>query len=226
MLKKSKASAITLALVIGVSFTGCSKGSTGSELCDKAYKAFTVVVKENKDKIGYHDALSHWGIKMPSGEKFEWTKDTAANVADLAIVALADPFINAGLDVTKLDKNQWLFEPAAKEGTEQLPNRLIKPYNVSDKRFQTEGYEDAMRNIIKTDNNLITYNPDAKKYVISLGQGFEVQWTESLGTNESDMVFVFDAKPLVEAGLDVNKLSGSGWEVKEDGKLVKAFKLK
>lgn len=226
MFKKSKMLAITLVLAIGASFVGCSKGSTGSEQGDKAYKAFTSIVKENKDKIGYHDALSHWGIKMPTGEKFEWTKDTAANVADLAIVSLADPFINAGLDVTKLDKNLWLYEPAAKDGAEELPNRLIKPFNISDKRFETEGYEDAMKNIIKTDASLISYNADTKKYAISLGKGFEVQWTENLGANEADMVFVFDSKSLVDAGLDVSKLAGSGWEVKEDGKLVKAFKLK
>ena len=226
MFKKTKVLALTLALVIGVTFVGCSKGSTGSEEGDKAYKAFSSIVKANKDKIGYHEALSHWGIKMPTGEKFEWSKDTAANKADLAVVALADPFINAGLDVTKLDNSLWLYEPAAKEMGEELPNRLIKPYNVSDKRFETEGYEEAMKNIIKTDSSLISYNAESKKYSISLGQGFEVQWTENLGANEADMVFVFDSKSLVEAGLDVGKLSGSGWEVIEDGKIAKSYKLK
>jgi hypothetical protein len=142
------------------------------------------------------------------------------------MVMLADPFINAGLDVEKLDKNQWLYEPAAKDGSEELPNRLIKPFNVSDKRYETEGYEGAMKNLIKTDTKLISYKAEAKKYAVSLGSGFEVQWTENLGADEADMIFIIDSKPLADAGLDVNKLQGSGWEVKEDGSLVKAYKLK
>lgn len=47
---------------------------------------------------------------------------------------LADPFVKSGLDVTKLDKNEWLYEPAAKVDGVDLPNRLIKTYNVSDKK--------------------------------------------------------------------------------------------
>lgn len=226
MMKKSKVLGLVLTIAIGTAFVGCSSSSTGSETGDKAYKAFSSIVKENKDKIGYHDALSHWGIKLPTGEKFEWTKDTGANVADLAMVMLADPFITAGLDVNKLDANLWLYKPAEKEGSEDLPNRLIKPFNISDKRYETEGYEGAMKNIIKTDSSLISYKADEKKYAISLGTGFEAQWTEDLAANEADIVFVLDSKSLVDAGLDVTKLEGSGWEVKDGGKLVKAYNLK
>ncbi len=225
MKNNSKILALALSISIGAGLSGCRSNSTGSEVGDKAYKSFSAILKADKDKIGFHAALSHWGLKLNNSEKFEWTKDTSANTADLAMVMLADPFINAGLDVKKLDANQWLYKPAEKEAGEQLPNRLVKPYNVGDKKEETEGFEDAMKNIIKTDSSLITYNSDSKKYVISLGKGFEVQWTEALGTTSSDIVFVLDSKPLTAAGLDLNKLDGSGWKV-EDNNLVKEYKLK
>lgn len=64
----------------------------------------------------------------------------SANKADFAMVMLADPLVKAGLDVKKLDKNAWLYEPAAKDDKgNDLPNRLIKPYNVSDKNKHQMG---------------------------------------------------------------------------------------
>lgn len=42
-----------------------------------------------------------------------------------------------------------------------------------------------------------------------------MQWTRQLGLNDADMIFVLNAEPLVKAGLDVNKLEGSGWVFRE-----------
>lgn len=231
MKKNAIISAVVLSLSLSVTMTACSNRLTGSEQGDEGYKAFSTILKENKDKVGFHAELSHWGYTLPTGEKFEWTKDTSANVADMALVMLADPFINAGLDVKKLDNKEWLYNPAAVEEGKEMPNRLIKPYNVSDKKQQSSGSEDAMRRIIRTNPDLLKYSSETKKYRISLGDGFEAQWTEKPGITDSDMVFVLNAEPLVKAGLDTKKLDGSGWVFKTGNndtpdQLVKTFKLK
>jgi hypothetical protein len=166
------------------------------------------------DKKGFHESLQHWGFTLPSGEKFEWSKDMSANKADFALVMLADPLVKAGLDVTKLDKNGWIYEPAGKdEMGAELPNRLIKPFNVSDKKQVASGSEDSMRRLIKENNKLIKYHKEQMHYRLLLGEN-EVQWTEKLNSNNADMIFVLKAEPLVKAGLDVTKLEGSGWTFK------------
>ena len=212
---KKKLATVIVSTALLVAFTGCSRPVTGSKDADNALNAFNTIVKEYPEKKGFHDALKHWGFELPTGEKFEWTKDMAANKADFAMVMLADPLVKAGLDVTKLGSD-WLYAPAEKDPKgKQLPNRLIKPYNVSDKKETAKGSEDSMRRLLKFDPDMIKYHKDQKHYALSLGEGYQVQWTEKLGINNADMVFVLKAEPLVKAGLDVKKLDGSGWVFKE-----------
>lgn len=216
MINKKKIVALIVASLLLVSFAGCSRKVTGSKEADNALNAFNEIVKAYPDNKGFHSALQHWGFKLPSGELFEWSKDMSANKADFAMVMLADPLVQAGLDVNKLDKNEWLYEPAGKDDMgKDLPNRLIKPYNVSDKKETSNGSEDSMRRLLKVDTNIVKYHEDQQHYRLILGDGNEVQWTEKLGLNDADMIFVLKAEPLVKAGLDVSKLEGSGWIFRE-----------
>lgn len=212
MKKTKKIVALLISSVLVLSFAGCSRKITGSKEADNALNAFNEIVKAYPDKKGFHEALQHWGFTLPTGEKFEWSKDMSANKADFAMVMLADPLVKAGLDISKLDKNEWLYEPAAKDDKGQdLPNRLIKPYNVSDKKQASNGSEDSMRRLLKENPSMVKYHQEQQHYRLVLGDGNEVQWTEKLGVNDSDMIFVLKAEPLLKAGLDVNKLEDSGW---------------
>lgn len=219
MNKTKKLAALLVFSVLVVSIAGCSRTVTGNKEADNGLKAFNEIVKAYPENKGFHSALEHWGFKLPTGEKFEWSKDMSANKADFAMVMLADPLVKAGLDINKLDKSEWLYEPAGKDDTgAELPNRLIKPYNVSDKKEASNGSEDSMRRLLKADSSIIKYHKDQQHYRLILGEGNEVQWTERLGANDADMVFVLKAEPLVKAGLDVSKLEGNGWIFREASK--------
>ncbi len=237
-MKRTKRIVTALILSISVlSLAGCGRASeTKNNETEGAINSFNTIVKTYPDKKGFHKALSHWGFKMPTGEKFEWTKDTSANKADFAMVMLADPLIKAGLDVNKLDKNQWLFKPAGRDEGVDLPNLLIKPYNVSDKKENSNGSEDAFRRLLNGDSKLVKYHKEQQHYRLTMEEGNEVQWTEKIGLNDADMTFVIKAEPLVKAGLDVKKLQDTGWIFKEAGddntgmgknpdQIIKVFKL-
>ncbi|MCB2288625.1 hypothetical protein LGK97_02455 [Clostridium sp. CS001] len=222
--------------IVTLSLAGCSgRTETGSKDADGALKAFNAIVKANPNNKGFHNALQHWGFKLSNADKFEWTKDTSANKIDYAMVMEADPLIKAGLDVTKLDPNKWVYKPAEVEAGVQLPNRLIFPYNVSDKKETSNGSEDAFRRVLKQDPNLIKYIKDEKHYMLILGEGNSVHFTETLGSSDEYMEFVLKAEPLIKAGLDVTKLEGTGFKLEVAGKdnmesnddqLVKGYKLK
>lgn len=211
MNKSKKIAAIVVSSLLVLSFLGCSRKVTGSKEADNGLNSFNEIVKTYPENKGFHSALQHWGFKLPTGEKFEWSKDMSANKADFAMVVLADPLIKAGLDVSKLDQNEWIYKSAEREEGQDMPNRLIKPYNVSDKKETSNGSEDSMRRLLKADPKMIKYHKEQQHYRLTLGEGNEVQWTEKLGINDADMLFVLKAETLVKAGLDVNKLEGSGW---------------
>lgn len=204
--------------ILVISLSSCSRTVTGSKEADNGLKAFNKIVKAYPDNKGFHKALQHWGFKLPTGEKFEWSKDMSANKADFAMVMLADPLVKAGLDVNKLDQNEWLYKPAEKEEGQDLPNRLVKIYNVSDKKENSNGSEDSMRRLLKVNSSILKYHKEQQHYRLVLGEGNEVQWTEKLGLNDADMIFVLKAEPLIKAGLDVKKLEGTGWVFREASK--------
>jgi len=205
--------------IIVLALAGCQRSKTGDAVADNGLNAFTDIIKTYPENKGFHEAMQHWGFKFSTGEKFEWSEDTSANKADFAMVLLADPLVEAGLNVDKLDKNEWLYEPAGVDDMgEDLPNRLIKLYNVSDNKEKANGSEDSMRRLLKADTNIIKYHEEQQHYRLLLGDGNEVQWTEKLGINDADMIFVIKAQPLIEAGLDINQLDGSGWIFQEASK--------
>ncbi|WP_017413535.1 hypothetical protein [Clostridium tunisiense] len=226
MLKNKALIISTIILGIGVTITGCGNKGSVDETKAKASEAYVNIIKENKKDVGFHAELSHWGLKLSSGEKFEWTKDTAANEIDFAMVIPADTFTKAGVDVNKIDAKELVFKPAASEGGMETPNLLVRPYDLSDKKQNSNGAEDAFKRLLKFDQVPVSYDSAAKNYVLNLGDGYKVHWTEELGQNPSDIIFTIKAEPLIQAGLDVGKISKEGWKYNKDSNtLTKEFKL-
>jgi hypothetical protein len=209
-MKKSLLGMLCFALL----FSGCNRAITGSPESDEALAAFNAIVKANLNRKGYHDAMKHWGLALPGGGKFEWTKDTSANEADFVMVISAEPFVRAGLDLSRLDGTGYVFQAAKVEAGESLPDLLLHTYNISDKKENAQGSEDALRRILKQRNSLVRYQGDARQYWLSLSDEgdapFEVRWTEALGLDAADITFVIPADGLIAAGLDLGRLDG-GW---------------
>lgn len=239
MKKLTKVFTIVLSMVLVLNLTafGMPKATTmmGGNQTKGAVAAFQKIIKAYPKSVGFHKALSHWGFTLKTGEKFEWTKDLSANKVDLAMVLMADQFTKAGLNISKLDKNLWIYKPATVEGGVSLPNRLIMAKNVSDKRRFSMGSVDALKVILNQKNNLVQYYKTEGHYMLMLGDGYEIHWADKLGGMAADMEFVVKVKPLVKAGLNIKKLEKSGWKFEAAGtgdsgknadQIVKEFKLK
>jgi hypothetical protein len=210
-MNKWLAAAAGLALLLA----GCNRAITGSRESDEDLAAFNKIVKANLNRKGYHDAMKHWGLSLPGGGKFEWTKDTSANDLDFAMVIPAEPFIRAGLDVNRLEGTGYVFQAAKVEAGESLPDLLLHPYNVSGKKENAQGSEDALRRILKQRNDMVHYEEELRRYRLFLHDDgdapFETQWAEAPGAGDGDIVFVIPADALIMAGLDPGRLGG-GWE--------------
>lgn len=175
-------------------------------------KAFQTLLEKYPKQVGYHEELSHWGFAPEEGYKFEWSSNASANKADFALVLPAEALVSAGLKVDQLDPSIFLFEPG---GTDSMgmaqADRLIFPYELSEKATESKSSGEAFSSLMALDPELIMYHPEGQHYILNLGDGNEVIWTEDLSLNEKDMLLVLNAAPLVSAGLDLTKLTG-GWE--------------
>lgn len=80
------------------------------------------IVDNNRDILGYHHELDHYGLDVDNGNKFEWAYHMDKNDKDIVFVLNPEPFEKAG---AKLDKiSGWAY---AKVGENY---KLLKPFDI------------------------------------------------------------------------------------------------
>jgi hypothetical protein len=97
-----------------------------------ASDAFKALIKSNREAIGYHEALDHYGIKLGNGNMFEWAKDDKTNDKDMVLVLNPEPFLTAGVDPTLL--KGWIFtkvDVLDDKGNPIKVDKFLSPYELS-----------------------------------------------------------------------------------------------
>lgn len=83
-------------------------------------------VAADRKVLGYHQALDHYGIKLPAG-KFEWAKDYKTNDKDIVFVIFAKPLADLGVDVQNIEG--WAFKTMQDADGSDI-DVLLKPFNL------------------------------------------------------------------------------------------------
>ena len=94
-------------------------------------KAFKNFVKDNRDAIGYHAQLDHFGIKLGNGNMFEWAQDIEKNDKDVVFVINPEMIAEYGADVTKIEG--WIYadvEMMNDKGEKITEKKLLKPFDL------------------------------------------------------------------------------------------------
>lgn len=93
--------------------------------------SYKQIVKLNRQTIGHHAALDHFGIDLGGGNMFEWAKDMSTNDKDMVFVLNPEVFINAGVNVNEIEG--WTYakvETMDKNGKKIEVDKLLKPFDV------------------------------------------------------------------------------------------------
>jgi hypothetical protein len=83
-------------------------------------------VAADRTLLTYHQALDHYGVKLPGGQ-FEWAKDYKTNDKDLVFVIAAKPLAEIGVDVQNIEG--WVFKTMQDENGDDV-DVLLKPYDL------------------------------------------------------------------------------------------------
>jgi len=180
------------------------------------------------------DAVRAFGdilkILPAEGDSSEWVMTAPGNTAwfrwknqEIKIIVDAQPFISAGLDLSKLenevvDENMLVYSsPLSNAPERDAPLKLFEK-NVE---------------FLRTS---LGYHPEMDHYNFTLENGNIFEWAKDLSTNgtngknqELDIVFALNPEPLIAAGVDTEKLEG-GWTYTQvpvdiDGKPTKVWKI-
>jgi len=91
--------------------------------------SFEQIVKLDRDIVGYHAALDHYGVTVADGFLFEWAKDISKNDKDIVFVVDPKLLMDAGVDPAKVEG--WNFGKVPLEdarGRKFEADKFLKPF--------------------------------------------------------------------------------------------------
>jgi hypothetical protein len=173
--------------------------------------------------------LKAWSLVAPDDSaRFLFSSDFKATAPhDVMLEIEAQPFIDAGLDVTKLPAGMF------------VDGMIMVGQTLGEQAFSTvkqETPEASFKELVKLSRDTLGYHEALAHYGIDLGNGNKFEWAKDLSANDKDIVFVLDPQVFTDAGVDVANVNGwifakvevmdeSGNKVEVE-KLLKPFNLK
>jgi hypothetical protein len=189
--------------------------------------SFGALLALMQDRISPDESIGGYALEISIGsDRFLWSRDFSSSVYDARLETDIMPFVEAGLDTSKLP------EGMVHEGS------LILGADFGN---QTPGFEGeatpqkAFEQIAKYKRDSIKFYSSEDRYGIDLGDGHMFEWAKSLQTSDKDIVFVINPKPFTDAGADPNKIPGWTFAKAETGdakgnavqadRIIKAFHI-
>ena len=215
---KKKSILIPVLLVATVIFAGCT--SQLDVVADKSISSFESVINELPIEADSED--SSWILTAPDNSaKFLWSKDFSSTTDyDVKLEFDSQPFINAGLDISKLPEG-------AING-----DKIILGTDLSDEKSTYNGEAtplDSYKKIVEKSRDSIGYHAALEHYGIDLENGNMFEWAKDISTNDKDIVFVLNPQMFIDAG--VNPQEVEGWvfakveTMDKDGKKIEVDKF-
>jgi hypothetical protein len=189
---------IILSLFISIVLFGVTACGKLDVIGEQSEKSFEAVVNAMQAEVSADDNFGGWSLKSPDGEaRFVWTKDFSKTTTDAMLEIDAQPFIDAGLDITKLPQEMVSGD------------KIIIGTDLGDEKVTYVGDAsplDSYKKLVKNYRDSVTYHTALDHYGVALGNGNMFEWAKDMKTNDKDIVFVLNPQPFLDAGVDPTKL--------------------
>ena len=226
--KRKKMKKITIIAGISVlALTGLAGCAQTDVIAKYGKSSFNEVV--DLAEVKADDQYEAWSLSAPDGSaRFLFSSNFKATAYfDVMMEIDAQPFIDAGLDASKLPDGMY------------LDGKIMVGQDLGEQEFLEDDqatFEASFAELIKLRRDTLGYHEAMAHYGIDLGDGNKFEWAKDLTANDKDIVFVLDPIVFADAGADVANISGwvyakvevmdeSGNAVEVD-KLLKPFNLK
>lgn len=175
---------------------------------EDAVASYEAVITADSVEQDIMDGVAH--VKLSADAHFDIALKADGD-ADVFIAVMAQPFLDAGLDLTKTPDSVFLNG-----------DMLVLSFNVKDFKDATDAVS-ALSNVLAANRSLLGYHKELDHYGITLGS-HKVEWAKDPLTNDKDAVIVLDGDTLTSWGVDLDSLMD--WVVMDmDGTTVALFPL-
>jgi len=223
---KNKIVIFVFVLSMMLILVSCQQLNNEDKAIISSFKDLLNTIPEN---VNTDDNYGGWALTVPDGdERFIWIKDFSKSpFHDVLIEFDSKPFVDAGLDISKLPTNIV------------LNNKIMVGVKLGNESLTYNGEAtplDSFKYIIEIKPNQIVYHSELDHYGVNLGNGNIFSWAKDMLNNDSDIQFLLDSKMLTDAGVNPTKVIG--WEYKkttvkdsnsnetEIYKFIKSFNIK
>ena len=204
-------------------------GGTLDVVGQASVQSFQKILETIPDRVRADEMNAGWSLAAPDDSvRFIWSEDYSRSVLhDVMLELDAAPFVNAGLDTSKLPDQYAAYEGMLMVGTKYGNDAFT--YNGSPTPLA------AYENIVKKYRGKVGFHTSLDHYNVDLGNGNLFEWAKDLVTNsangeaqDKDIVFVLDPEPLIAAGVDPESVEGWAYAqvtVDIDGKPTQVWKF-
>ena len=189
---------------------------------NESVTSFGKVLEAVGDKVSSDEINGGWSLSAPDDTaRFIWSKDYSSSpLHDVMLEFDAQPFLDAGLDTSKLPENITFYDNMLMVGKKLGEDKL----KYSNQVTALSSYEQ----IVNLYRDTIGYHTELDHYGVNVGDGNLFEWAKDMSTNDKDMVFVLNPQPFIDAGVDPSTVKG--WvfakvSVDVDGKPTEVDKL-
>ncbi|MDF2521301.1 MAG: hypothetical protein K0R84_1929 [Clostridia bacterium] len=196
---KKKVAIVAMALTGILALSACQATDV---VAQKAVSSFEEVTNKLGENVAFDQGNNAWAITSPTGERFLIGKDFSGSL-DTAQEFDAKPFLDAGLDSSKLPAEQYRLDPST--------NKLIVLGEIGSQSFNYSADPkiiDTFNEIMRTNRAAVGYHANLDHYNIAMGNGNMFEWAKDMDTNDKDIVFVLNPEPFINAGVDPSKVEG------------------
>jgi hypothetical protein len=191
-------------IIAGIILTALLVFSAGS--CQKldvvgndSVRAFKEMLDVMEDNVTFDEAAG-WLFRSPDKSSlFLWGNYGVLIEFD------AKPFLDAGLDVTKLPKDQNI----SYDGNTLVIGAML--WLETPGRGGPVGEATPLSSyerIVREKRDIIGYHSVADHYGVTIGDGNTFEWAKDMSANNKDIVFVLNPKPFINAGVDPDRIEG------------------
>lgn len=154
----------------------------------EAVRSFSELIAALGDKVTT-DGQGNFTFPSPSGkERFFWGERVGVEFE-------LEPFLNSGLDITKLPQN---FAVSGDKLIIEIENKGFERGNDPAKAFE---------NFVKNNRASIGYHASLGHFGVSLKVS-HFEWAEHIAANDKDIVFMLNPAVMSPLGVSAQKLDG------------------
>lgn len=216
---KKKLVLIMLVLTSVLTFVSCKQTDVVGQTSITSFESVLNVIPDN---IAADEMNGGWSLSAPDGSaRFIWSKDFSKSpMHDVMLEFDAQPFIDAGLDISKLPEG-LVFGGKIMVGTKLGTEALTYDGEATPLA--------SYKKIVELKRESISYHTALDHYGVKLADGNMFEWAKDMSTNDKDIVFVLNPQVFIDAGVDPAKLEGWVFAkvpvTDENGKPIEADKF-